>query len=969
MPGVVVGFLVSQAVTGFVAANLLTATVGGSLLSFGAIKFISTAVGALAGGLATSVIGRAIYGRPQDPGQAVRAPTERTLTVKQPISYWQRIYGEIRVGGILTYWESDSANHLHHLVITFASHPVEEIGDIWFNDEVLHLDASGNAVGKYADHVRVSRSLGQEAFGTQPFPNLVAESAGKWTSSHRQDGHAKIYVRIKWNPDLFPTGLPNIAAVIRGKRLFDPRTGTVRWSPNAALVVADYLADIDVGLGATGVNEIDNAQLIATANICDERVALATVTTTFEADPASDVLTLAADSKIPSPGDGVRVSVDGGGSLPAPLVAGTTYFVITAPRGGIRLATTYANSLAGVAIDITSAGTGTRILTYHDENRFELHGAFTVQETPYTILGVLLTAMLGEVRFIGGQWRIQASSYIVPTVELSEDDLRGPIRIMPRLSKPDLCNGVKGVHFNANNLWQPSDYPPVTNAMYLAEDQGERLWREQSLPFTRSASAAQRIARIILERTRQQIAVEVSCKLRAYQLLPGDTVMLTLARYGWVQKVFDVVDVSLIVEEGQLGVDLVLRETAAAVYDWNSGMETRVDPAPDTNLPNPFVAGVPGNPLVREELYVTRDGRGVGVRAIVTWAAPADQFVLEYQPEYKLATASTYTVLGLQTSTRVDIDDIDPGVYDFRVLAINSIGVRSVYSGVTRREIIGLAASPALPVIRGLQAAGGLAILTLDPHPDLDVRRGGRWLVRHSEAMTGAHWQSSFSIGEERGYVGDQTTLVLPLKAGSYLVRAEDSTGQQSVGEAVISTKQASILPFSTVATLAEEPSFLGTHVSTVGADNILKFAGVGLFDSIANFDLVSDLDSHGGIATSGMYTFSTGFDFGSVVRRRLTGQIDGFMVNVLDKLDDRTNNIDSWLDFDGVTAGSSVDAILEFRQTDDDPAGSPAWSTWRRLDASEVQCRAAQFRLRLVSNDPANNIHINQLQVHAASI
>jgi hypothetical protein len=57
-------------------------------------------------------------------------------------------------------------------------------------------------------------------------------------------------------------------------------------------------------------------------------------------------------------GDAVKVSVTTGNTLPAPLVAGTVYYVIAVSSTSIKLATSSALAAAGTAIDLTTAGTG-----------------------------------------------------------------------------------------------------------------------------------------------------------------------------------------------------------------------------------------------------------------------------------------------------------------------------------------------------------------------------------------------------------------------------------------------------------------------------------------------------------------------------------------------------------------------------------------------------------------------------------
>jgi hypothetical protein len=61
-------------------------------------------------------------------------------------------------------------------------------------------------------------------------------------------------------------------------------------------------------------------------------------------------------------GSAVQVS-NSGGALPTGLSAATTYFAIVLTTDTFKLATSRANALAGTAIDITGAGTGTQTAT------------------------------------------------------------------------------------------------------------------------------------------------------------------------------------------------------------------------------------------------------------------------------------------------------------------------------------------------------------------------------------------------------------------------------------------------------------------------------------------------------------------------------------------------------------------------------------------------------------------------------
>ena len=58
------------------------------------------------------------------------------------------------MGGVLTFIHTaGGSNEFFHMVITLAGHEVNSIGTMYFDGEAVPLDGSGDATGKYADHV------------------------------------------------------------------------------------------------------------------------------------------------------------------------------------------------------------------------------------------------------------------------------------------------------------------------------------------------------------------------------------------------------------------------------------------------------------------------------------------------------------------------------------------------------------------------------------------------------------------------------------------------------------------------------------------------------------------------------------------------------------------------------------------------------------------------------------------------
>lgn len=110
--------------------------------------------------------------------------------------------------------------------------------------------------------------LGDE---NQQANEALVEAIPEWTDAHRLRGITYLYVQIIYDADIWPTGLPNVKALVRGKPVFDPRVGQTAWSDNLALCVRDYVLDPVLGMAARE-DEIHAASFLAAANISDEWV-------------------------------------------------------------------------------------------------------------------------------------------------------------------------------------------------------------------------------------------------------------------------------------------------------------------------------------------------------------------------------------------------------------------------------------------------------------------------------------------------------------------------------------------------------------------------------------------------------------------------------------------------------------------------------------------------------------------------
>ena len=256
-----VGMLVAP---GLIAgAGAIAGLAAGTAGAYFATTFVSTLVlGAVSKAMAKTPTGASI------------TQQDKTVTSRQPIAPHNVIYGRTRIGGTILYMESTNANKYLHVVVAIAGHEIDEVEKFYFNDVEVTIDGSGNVeAGQYKDRARIQYKLGTD--DQTAFADLVAESDGKWTNNHRVRGRALVYMRLEYDQNVFINGVPNLSVVVRGKKVYDPRTEATVWSANPALCVTDYLTNNKFGMAAVYAEEIDEEALIAAANICDEDVEVA----------------------------------------------------------------------------------------------------------------------------------------------------------------------------------------------------------------------------------------------------------------------------------------------------------------------------------------------------------------------------------------------------------------------------------------------------------------------------------------------------------------------------------------------------------------------------------------------------------------------------------------------------------------------------------------------------------------------
>jgi len=574
--------------------------------------------------------------------------------------------------------------------------------------------------------------------------------------------------------------------------------------------------------------------------------------------------------------------------------------------------------------------------------RYTTNGIVNTQQGSMTILKQLLTACKGFLVFSGGKYKIIIDKVESAVFTFDEDNIIGAWTISLG-SKANQFNRMRADFINSSKDWQP-DIAVIESADLRTLDNGILLEKTISLPFTTDIDRAKMITTINLNQSRQKISCSFTATIEGLKAEVGDVVYIKHSTVGWqylnasAGKKFRIIKLSL---ESNDEVKVEAIEYSDGSYDF--GTIHVSDTAPNTNLPDVTTTKIPVNLLVSEELYITNTGQGVQVRANVSWTAPTDAFAQYYEVEYAVG-AGAFEFVTQTRGTSAPVNNLKAGTFSFRVRTVNTIGVRSDFTTITT-VLAGLTTPPAQITNFSVRAIDGSAHIEWDRSADVDVIHGGFLRIRHSNLIVGAVWEGGSDMG--KALAGTSTNAVLPLLAGTYMIKAVDSAGNFATNATTSVTTVPNILDFNSVSTTTDSPNFTGTKVNMIVVGSVLR------------------LDNTGGVVDlSGSYAFSTGTDLGASYTSRVSSNMiySGVLASAL--IDSRLNLVDTWLNWDSENISDKITAVLQVRTTTDNPSGSPTWTAWQPLVIGDFLARAYEFRVIVTSTDSTRNIDISTLAV-----
>lgn len=388
-------------------------------------------------------------------------------------------------------------------------------------------------------------------------------------------------------------------------------------------------------------------------------------------------------------------------------------------------------------------------------------------------------------------------------------------------------------------------------------------------------------------------------------------------------------------------------------------------------------------------------------RIFISW--PANPNAAYYVVNYRLKSDGAWRTEETQSPT-IEIDSPRDGIHEVQISAVNGIGEASISS-----EFNFNIDPYSLPMedVSNLQSSINGEItttLTWNVSTRSYILSGGSVIIKHEPVLTGATWSNATTLSSVPGSsIGAQ----VPLLTGTYLVKFQAASGQLSTNatsivvtapllntlNAVTYAEHLTVPPFDgqkiNMRYDAEDAGLLlegGVYIDSIGIgqdwdsfgsidgytsliDNlIINIDELGTIDSYPSvddvgfgggWDALESIDTFTGGAVSGEYYFDvvSPFDLGGVfnvyVKRSLYSEGYSFVSDI----DTRVDLIDTWTDFDAVSA-ELANAAVQVQSSND----GLNYTEWTNFSNNLLTGRYFQFRAIAETPQSSETILIKEL-------
>jgi len=559
--------------------------------------------------------------------------------------------------------------------------------------------------------------------------------------------------------------------------------------------------------------------------------------------------------------------------------------------------TRYGKGIDITDIDIPSFYTAsgiaeTQVTPYSGASQINLFDCNAVIDTGQKLIDntrTLLKGMRGFLPYTQGKYKLIIETTGSSVLTLNEDNIIGGIKVSSE-RKNEKYNRCQVNFINPNKDYQSDTVIYDTDhATLKAADGGFLQEGVVDLPTITDPYQALEFGEIVLQRSRNNLGLELTANYTAMNLAIGDIVAVTSTITGMSAKPFRVVGMAI---NPSFEVALSLIEHQDAWYTFSEKNEVAI--IPDTSFPDPFTVQTPASLTLTDDLVEYNDGTVI-TRLLVSVGASTDQFVSDYEIEVKqtldkdgAAVVDDFRIVSQGKSLEYQlINAIDGATYEVRARAINSLGVKSAYISDTHK-VIGATEPPANVTDFSISLIGSDQMqLSWIPVADLDVES---YEIRYQKVASGSAWFNSTDLVRVPRRSANSVILNRIDPPFTLSIKAIDKLGNESLEAAFITSSNVAAQGYQLIDTIQEHPTFAGTFNNTfkrtesggVGTDNVITLDTISLFDQgVGNF---ADVDSNyvfetGGIdkniISSGTYDFNSTFTLPFVYDATFKIQLD----------------------------------------------------------------------------------------------
>lgn len=219
------------------AASITTSSILATAIYFGVIGVAYAGIS----------IGLSLVSSAFAPKQSQPTPEDVQQSYRQNAQPRTRHYGRVKVSGPWLFGASLSGDF--YKVIALAHGEIDAIEELWIDDQLVTVDGSDLVTtAPFNSKVKIQYTLG--AASETAYSDLVSAFT-EYTSAHRGDGIATLYAKqfAVGQSDyyaLFPNGINTLyRVVLRGAKIWNPKTGVTEWDDNAASVIRDFMTHAD----------------------------------------------------------------------------------------------------------------------------------------------------------------------------------------------------------------------------------------------------------------------------------------------------------------------------------------------------------------------------------------------------------------------------------------------------------------------------------------------------------------------------------------------------------------------------------------------------------------------------------------------------------------------------------------------------------------------------------------------------